>query len=366
MLKEDLDKMIQEGQIPPSHSPVGSSIFFITKGNWKGQQLCNDCWPHNKYTVLHKIPLSIMRKLQGRVCRANYITKINFKAALHWIWKVLGHEKIAMSRTKFGLYEYIVIPIGLTNAAMTFPREIYCILKPLLGLELFINTTIQPDEDKGMVVVAYINDIDIMTHGSLQTHHPQLGHVFYLVQKNGMGLEIDKCIFDTTDAPCIGCIVSGKILRMDPAKAQDIVDWPTPTNQHEIQLPLGLWNFYRRVKPNYAWIVAPITDWLLGDRQSFYFGNTEHTAFLNKTILFTTGTTPTLRHFDNYQPAMIDTDALDVAIATMWSQNFGDITIHACSFICRKPSRAKYNYNVYDKEVLATVEALTKGRHVVQ
>jgi len=111
----------------------------------------------------------------------------------------LGHEKYTAFRTKFGLFEYLVMPFGLTNAPATFQREVNRILRPVLGIELVINTKIDIEEDGGMVVVAYIDDILIATKGSIHEHRKQVGKVFDLLLENNMCLEIDKCVFDATE-----------------------------------------------------------------------------------------------------------------------------------------------------------------------
>jgi hypothetical protein len=184
---------------------------------------------------------------------------------------LLGHEEYTAFRTKFGLYKYTVMPSGLTNAPATFQREINRILRLVLGIELVIKTDIYIDENEGIVVVAYIDDIIIATKGSVEKHRRQVGKVFDLLLENQMCIEIDKYVFEQTEAVFLGFIVSGKTIRMDPTKAQDIVNWPRPKNQKEVQQILGLWNFYRRFIPNYAQIVAPITDLLRGDGKSFQF-----------------------------------------------------------------------------------------------
>jgi len=65
---------------------------------------------------------------------------------------------------------------------------------------------------------------------------------------------------------------------MDSANAQDIVDWPRPTNQKEVQQILGLWNCYRGFIPNYAQIVAPITDHLNRSGKVFKCGELQQAA----------------------------------------------------------------------------------------
>jgi hypothetical protein len=221
-----------------------------------------------------------MQELQDRLKGAEYITKIDLKAGFHLIRMLLGHEKYTAFRTKFGLFEYTVMPFGLTNAPATFQREINRILRPVLGSELVINHTIHIDEDAGMVVVAYMDDIIIATKGLVENYRRQVGKVFDLLLQNQMCVEIDKCVFEQTEVSCHGFIVSGQSIRMDPAKAQDIADGPIPTNRKEVQQILGLWNFYRRFIPNYAQIVAPLTDLLKGNGKDFSFGNAQEADFL--------------------------------------------------------------------------------------
>jgi len=366
ILIQYLEKMIKEGKVRQSSSPVGSPILFVPKPSGKGLRLCVDYRHLNKHTVKDKTPLPIMDELKQRLNGASFITKIDFKAGFHLMRMALGHEKYTAFRTKFGLFEYLVMPFGLTNAPATFQREVNQILRPLLGIELVINTRIDIEEDGGMVVVAYIDDILIATKGSINKHRKQVGKVFDLLLENNMCLEIDMCVFDATEVSYLGFIVNGKELKMDPAKAQDIVNWPRPTNQKEVQQILGLWNFYRRFISNYAQIVAPISDLLKGDGKNFVFGEAQEAAFLKITILFTSGATPIMRHFDQDRPAMIETDASDFAIGAILSQKFEDGKIHPVSFISKKLSDAEFNYDVYDKEMLAIVYSLEKWRQFLQ
>jgi len=152
---------------------------------------------------------------------------------------------------------------------------------------------------------------------------------------------------------------------MDPAKAQDIVDWPRLTNQKEVQPRLGLWNFYRRFIPNYAQIVVPITDIVMGNGKDLCFGEAQEAAFLKIVILFTSGNTPILRHFDQERPALIEKDASDCAIGAVHSEKFEDGKILPSAFLSRQLSPAEFNYNVFDKEMLLIVYALQNWRHYV-
>jgi hypothetical protein len=181
-----------------------------------------------------------MEELSARVAGATHITKVDLKSGFYLIRMALGREKYTAFRTKFGLYKYLVMPFGLCNAPATFQRENNRILRPLLGIELDIKTDEHIDDDEGMVVVAYINDILIATKGSLEKHHLQVSKVFQLLMDNHMCIEIDNCVCDVSETPVLGVMVSGSGLRMDPKKAKAIVDGPRPTSRKEVQPLLGL------------------------------------------------------------------------------------------------------------------------------
>ena len=142
-----LDTMIKEGKIRPSSSTVGSPILFVPEPDGRGLRLCIDYRHLNDYTTKDKTPLPIMEELSSRVRICDYITKVDMKSGFYLIRMALGHEKYTACHTKFGLYEYLVMPFGLCNAPATFQRDINRILRPLLGLELVIKTDIHIDED---------------------------------------------------------------------------------------------------------------------------------------------------------------------------------------------------------------------------
>ena len=275
----------------------------------------------------------------------------------------MRHEKFTAIRTKFGLYEYMVMPFGLTNAAATFQRQMNRILGPRLGMELVLDSKVAIDEDGGMVVVAYIDDILIATKGSLEKHHRQVFKVFQLLMDNHMCVEIEKCVFDAKEVRFLGFMVTGTGLRTDPSKAKAIVDWPRPTSVKEVQQLLGLWNFYQRFVPGYAAIVAPITDLLRGKTKEIHWKEAQEKAFLKITIILISGKTPFLRQYDPNRPALVETDTADFTIAGILSQKFEDGKLHPVSFSSRKLSQAELNYDVFDKEMLAIVFSHRKWRY---
>ena len=319
----------------------------------------------NQNTVKDKTPLPIMQELRERLKGADFITKVGPKAGFQLIRMLLGHEKYTVCRTKFGLFEYTVMPFSLTYAAATFQREINRILRPALGNEIVINHTIHINEDEGMVVVAYIDDIIMPPKGSVKKHRRQGRKLFDLLLENQMCIEIDKCVFEQSQTSFLGFMVSSQSIRMDPAKAQDIVDWPRPTNLNEVKQILGLWQFYGRFIPSYAQIVASIRDLFKGNGKYSSFAEAQEAAFLKIVVLFTSGKTPILRHFDQERPALIEIDAEDFAIGAVLWQKFEDRKIQPGAFLSQKLSPAEFHEVTFDKEMLRIIDAVQMWRHYV-
>jgi len=74
---------------------------------------------------------------------------------------------------------------------------------------------------------------------------------------------------------------------------------------------------------------------------------------------------PILRHFDQDKPALIESHLSDFAIGAVLSQKLEDGKIHPCAFQSRTLSPAEFNYEVFDKEIVAMIYALQKWRHYI-
>jgi hypothetical protein len=152
---------------------------------------------------------------------------------------------------------------------------------------------------------------------------------------------------------------------MDPDIAKAIVDWPQPNSRKEVQQLLGLRNWYRRFIHIFSGIVSLITD-LMQQEIEFNWGEAKEVALLKITMLFTSGKSPILRHYNPDRPALLETDASDFAIAGSFSPRFKNSKIHPVHFVLRTLNPAELHYDVYDKEILAVVYSLNKNCHFLQ
>jgi len=116
-------KMEDHGKIRRSSSPIGAPILFVPKPDGT-LRLCVDYRGLNKITIKNKYPLPLMSELRSRLGKATIFTKLDVKNGYYLIRQAEGEESKTAFKSRYGLYEYTVMPFGLCNAPSTFQSMI--------------------------------------------------------------------------------------------------------------------------------------------------------------------------------------------------------------------------------------------------
>ncbi|GKC14282.1 transposon ty3-I gag-pol polyprotein [Tanacetum coccineum] len=150
-----------------------------------------------------------------------------------------------LSRQKDGLYEWLVLSFGLSNAPSTFMCLMTQVLRPFMG----------------KFVVVYFDDILIYSQ-TKEEHLGQLRKVMKALADNDLFVNLKKYTFLTNKLLFIGYIVSLDGIHVDETKVQAVRDWASPKMLSKVRSFHGLATFYRRFVRNFSSIVAPITNCL--------------------------------------------------------------------------------------------------------
>jgi hypothetical protein len=120
-LREYLETSLEWGWIRSSTSPVGAPIHFVKKKDGS-LRLCVDYWGLNAITVTDRTPLPLIGEALDQLANAKIYTKLDVKDVYHNLRIVEGDEWKIAFWTKYGLYEYLVMLFGSTNAPASFQR----------------------------------------------------------------------------------------------------------------------------------------------------------------------------------------------------------------------------------------------------
>jgi hypothetical protein len=118
-LKADIEANLANGFIQRSSSPAAAPILFAKKKDG-GLRLFVDYRALNKATVKNRFPLPLSSEMLDRVRECRIFTKLDPRGAYNLIRIKEGDEYNTAFRTRYGQFEYQVMPVGLTNAPATF------------------------------------------------------------------------------------------------------------------------------------------------------------------------------------------------------------------------------------------------------
>src|SRR3954470_10861440 len=118
-LKKQLDSMLEIGLIQPSASPWRSHVLFVDKKDG-GNRLCTDYRKLNDVIIKNKYPFPKIEDLFDQLTGAKVFSNIDLRNGYHQL-KIRAEDiPTTAFTTRYGLYEYIAMSFGLTNAPAYF------------------------------------------------------------------------------------------------------------------------------------------------------------------------------------------------------------------------------------------------------
>jgi len=363
-LREYVEEYLRRGWIRRSKSSAGAPILFSKKKDGS-LRLCVDYRGLNKITIKNRHPLPLIAESLERLAKARWYTRLDIREAYHKLRIKEGDEWKTAFRTRYGHFEYLVVPFGLTNAPAAFQAHINQVLAGLVDV----------------TCIVYLDDILVFS----DTEEAHIGHVKEVLQRlreAKLYLRLDKCEFHTQQTEYLGYIVSPEGIKIDPLRVKTIQEWPMPKTVRDIRVFIGFMNYYRQFIAQFSRLALPLTkltqkgpDAARGghaqrreESQRIEIGDEARKAFRDLKDAFLS--VPILAHYEPDRPTKVEVDASGGAISGILSQKVQDEQRGALwrpiAFFSRKMSKAEYNYDTHDKELLAIDKSLAHWRHYLQ
>jgi hypothetical protein len=339
ILRKTLTELLDKGFIRASSSSAGAPVLFVKKPGG-GVRFCVDYRALNAITRNDRYPLPLVKETLRNISRAKWYTKVDVRSAFYKLRIKEGDEWKTAFRTRFGLFEWLVTPFGLTGAPATFQR--------------YINTTLKDFLDD--FCSAYIDDVLIYSSGSRKDHERKVKLVLSRLRDAGLSLDINKCEFAVTETKYLGFIVeAGKGIRMDPDKVLAIRDWEAPKTTKGVRSFLGFTNFYREFLSDYAEKTAPLTQ-LTRKGTPFQWESAQEAAFeeLKKAVI----SQPILAYWDPSRTTVVEADCSGYSLGGCLLQEDEQGLLRPVAYHSRKLTPAESNYDIHDKELLAIMSCL--------
>lgn len=356
-IREHLAEMIEADAIRPSDSPYSSNVVIVRKKDGT-IRFCIDYRKLNLRTIKDAYAIPRIEDTLHLLAGSRHFSTLDLKAGY---WQVELKEedkcKTAFQVGTLGFYECNRMPFGLCNAPATFQRLMERCMGDLNLRECLI----------------YLDDIIIFSE-TFDAHLDRLEAVFDRLRQHNLKLKPSKCEFFKTEVTYLGHIVSADGIKTDPGKINAIKDWPVPHSVKDVRRFLGFSGYYRKFVKNYASIVRPLNDLLIGHStgpnkpkkkkqprpSTFEWKAEQQDAFA--TIIDKLSSPPVLAYAEYEHPFILHTDASMNGLGAVLYQKKEGIE-RVIAYASRGLKQSERNYPAHKLEFLALKWAITDKFH---
>ncbi|XP_059650519.1 uncharacterized protein LOC132296326 [Cornus florida] len=274
----------------------------------------------------------------GEHLGAQLFSKIDLRTGYHQLR--IREEDIPKTafRTRYGLYEFLVMPFRLTNTPAAF-------------MDL-MNQVFQPYLDQ--FVVVFVNDILIYSK-TKEEHKRHLSITLQTLREHQLCAKFEKCDFWNEQIQFLGHMISKDGVSVDSAKVEAVMSWKQPTTVTEIRSFLGLARYYRRFIEGFSKIAIPLTRLTWKDVKFVWDHRCEQAFEELKTRLTSA---PVLTIPVSGERFVIYTDASHQGLGCVLIQD--DKVV---AYASRQLKPHEHNYPTHDLELAIVVLALKVWRH---
>jgi len=345
-----IQQHLDAGRIRPSSSPCASPAFIVPKTNPNVlPRWVNDYRQLNKNTITDSHPLPRIDDIlndcaKGTIWGTIDMTNSFFQTRMH-----PDHVHLTAVNTPLGLYEWLVMPMGLKNAPANHQRRVTAALRSLIGKICHI----------------YLDDIVIWSN-SLAEHEKNVCTVLEALRAARLYVNPDKTHLFCTEIDFLGHHISARGIEADNKEVDQILNWPQPKSPTEVRGFLGLVRYIAAFLPALADHTGVLTELTTKDAErNFPSWTPRHQKAFDAIKRIVTGRDCLTTIDFSTMPEnkiFVTTDASDKCSGAVLSFGPSWKTARPVAFDSMTFKNAELNYPVHEKEILAIIRALKKWR----
>ena len=245
-VKQHIEDLLNKGFIKKSTSNYSSPVVCVRKKDGT-LRLCVDYRQLNAKTIPDRHPLPRVKDTLQSLGGNSWFSLLDQGKAYHQGFVQEMYRHLTAFITPWGLYEWVRIPFGLSNAPGAFQR--------------FMEQCLDGLRDN--MCIPYLDDVLVFSQ-DFESHLNHIRTVQQRLRANGIKLKPRKCELFKNSAKYLGHIVCKDGYRIDPSntKAIDALTENEPRTVGDIRRIVGMLNYYRKYIPNFSQVAAPLFDLL--------------------------------------------------------------------------------------------------------
>jgi hypothetical protein len=303
-------------------------------------RFCVDYRKLNNITIKDNYPIPLIEETLDTLKGAKFFTSLDLASGY---WQI-GLGNLAKQKTAFisqkGLFQFEVLPFGLSNAVSAFQRTMEVVLEGVPNVKV------------------YLDDILIFSE-NFEDHLHHIKTVFQKLLEANLKIKPSKCSFAKRETKFLGFDITSEGIKPCREKLQAMINYPVPKNQKQVKRFLGMASYYRKFIPQFSTTAEPINK-LLKKNSDFLWSTDCETGF--KQIIDALVNPPVLIYPDFTKSFILETDASTVGLGAVLAQKDKNGVNRPIGYGSRMLKDAEKNYSATELEAIGVVWACEQFR----
>ena len=351
-VKSYIEDLLNRQFIRRSKSSYSSPVVCVRKKD-RSLRLCVDYRELNKRTIPDRHPIPRIQETLDNLGGNSWFSVLDQGKAYHQGFISPESQPATAFITPWGLYEWIRIPFGLSNAPAAFQR--------------FMENCLGDLRDE--ICIPYLDDI-IVFSATFDEHLQHLRKVLQRLREHGVKLKPKKCKLFQREVVFLGRVVSEDGYHLDPSGIKPVLHLKesTPKTVNDVRKVMGFLNHYRRYIKDFSKIAKPIYDLIKLQENNTTGGTTPqknkkgkpagqlpsnhpitwtpcHQEILEK-LINVLASPPVMAYPDFHSPYILHTDASEEGLGAVLYQRQNS-TIRVIAYGSRTLTPAEKNYHLH-------------------